>query len=133
MGVEGGITVGQNFAFQFRNGFGASISPDYIYVLEGGLNSRDVGHGSIAEKSGTDFGVSYIAGVYFESVTDGNQTQYSVGGGALGCWGTSYTWDNQGNHSLYVGIDVSGKIAACFGAEAEFKAGFFSNGKNYLS
>lgn len=124
MGAEGAITYGAQVAGAIKNVVGGSISPKYIVLADFSANTNSGVSGSSCEKEGTDVGIYKGGGVSYKSVTqNGNETQ-SISIGFLG-FGASYSWDDQGNKSMNVGLDVGGKVAAGYGAEGELKAGVY--------
>ena len=123
LGVRGEVTYGANFAGILENGMGLEISPKYGVLLETDLNTKDGLTFDGMDKEGRQFAIYYGMGGSYNQTKEGDRTTntFSVGWCGLNI---SYSYDNQGNEGIYVGGNVSGKIALYLGVEGEMKAGF---------
>ncbi len=132
VGAEGEITYGPQLAATLKNGLGFNINPYSIVKAEGSLNNkgRPLSIGGGDKLKILDFGLAYYVGVNYNQTIDysssylGTKT-HTISVGAFGVAGVTLNYnDNWKFISGYGGIDISGKVAAIYGASGSIKLGF---------
>ena len=125
-GFEGEVKQGKAFAFHLRNGVGLNIAPCSFNICSIEVDcTTGMPQVSTSEAFAvsTEVGVSYGGSFNYEMETTSDNTTHTFSIGAYG-FEVSYSVDDEGNHNLFVGLNVGGDLAIGeYGVEGDFKSG----------
>lgn len=125
-GFEGEVKQGKAFAFHLRNGIGLNIAPCSFNICSIEVDcTTGMPQVSTSEAFAvsTEVGVSYGGSFNYEMETTSDNTTHTFSIGAYG-FEVSYSVDDEGNHNLFVGLNVGGDLAIGeYGVEGDFKSG----------
>lgn len=125
-GFEGEVKQGKAFAFHLRNGIGLNIAPCSFNICSIEVDcTTGMPQVSTSEafSASTEVGVSYGGSFNYEMETTSDNTTHTFSIGAYG-FEVSYSVDDEGNHNLFVGLNVGGDLAIGeYGVEGDFKSG----------